>query len=268
MTGNHQRAGGAEVAVAQRCREIADSLVLADHVLGAGPDDGVGDRPCVAEGGGAQRADDRFRCRAFGDAVGVRAAGQGAVGDELHDDVDVVGDLDRFDRDIAAIDQQGVTCHTGRDHQLVHDPARHSRRPDLGAPAQLRQAQRVAVEAERQRHRQLERGTARQTGADRDVGCDGAVDADRRAHLGDHAGDVLGPLRLDGAEVVDPQVEQGGLRLVVGEQGDGFGGGATDLGPAVDGHRQHHAAGVVGVIADQVDPSGSADVDAHANFRA
>src|SRR5207342_632188 len=41
VAGNHQRPSGTEVAVAQDGREVADPLVLADHVLSAGPDDRI-----------------------------------------------------------------------------------------------------------------------------------------------------------------------------------------------------------------------------------
>ena len=136
---------------AQRSGELADSLVLGDHVASPGADDRIGDRRDVVERRDAQRADRSLGGSALGDPLGVWAADQRAVGDELDDDDASSGIATGCRRQLVAVDQQRVALHRRGDAQLVHDAARHARRPVLGTRHELGQSDRRHLRAERQR---------------------------------------------------------------------------------------------------------------------
>ena len=75
-------------------------------------------------------------------------------------------------------------------------------------------------------------------------------------HLGHHAGDVATPRGADILGSLDAEGEVDGLDLVDRGEVDSVAPSlAADLGVAVDRHRQDEAAGVVGVVADQVHPT-------------
>ena len=144
---------------------------------------------------------------AFGDALCIGTADENAVGDELHDDLDIVGDRHGFDRHVTAIDQQGVVGYWpaamtswsmiphGTPDALIS--ARRQSWARLSASPSKPSANATA---------NFQSGAARQAGADRDVGDDRSVDAAVWLHLGDDTGDVLGPRRLDVLRIIDLQV--------------------------------------------------------------
>ena len=71
------------------------------------------------------------------------------MSDELDDDLDTLGDLHRLDRQVAAVDEESMPGNPGCDGELIHDPAWHAGRVDLGTSTQLGQPNRVARVAER-----------------------------------------------------------------------------------------------------------------------
>ena len=125
--------------------------------------------------------------------LGVGAADQRAAGDELHDNLEIVGEKDGLYGQFAAVDHQRMPGHAGRDRQLVHDAGRHTRGLVLRALSELGEVVDRALEAERERHRDLQGVTARHAATDRDVGGDMTAEAFRGPHLADDAGDVLAP---------------------------------------------------------------------------
>ena len=211
----------------------------------------------VGRRGQPQRPDPALRRGALGDPVGVRAADERAPGDEAHHHIDALGHGHRLDGQVVAVDQQRVSLHASGDRQLVEDPGGHAGCPVLGALAEAGDRRRIALGPERQRAGHLQRRAARQPGADRDGGRDPAAQSDRRPHLGHDAGDVAGPRWFDRRGVVDGQPEDRRPWVVGRRQHDALTPHhEADLGPAIDGQRQHQPAGVVRVLADEVHPTG------------
>ena len=68
-----------------------------------------------------------------------------------------------------AVDERGVAVPCRRDAELIHDPGRHAGRRVLGPAGELGEFERGAVEPEGERDGDLEGGTRRQAGADRDA---------------------------------------------------------------------------------------------------
>ena len=156
-----------------------------------------------------------------------------------------------------AVDQERVALDPGGARELVHDPAGHAGRALLGELAASGELERRAVVAERQRGRHLERGARREPAAQRQVGLDGADQPDGRAELRGDPRDVATPRRFDRGGVVDRQLERHGARRPGRRSAPPASPprGRGDGGAHLHRHRQHQPAHVVGVVADQVDPT-------------
>ncbi len=133
----------------------------------------------------------------------------------------------------------------------------------LGPAGELGEFDRRAVEPEGERDGDLEGGTRRQAGADRDRGTDVSVESAAAAEFHGDRGDEAPPARFHVLDVgrhhVGRDVDRVGF--VVGHETDPIGRCPADLGPAVDGHREDEATGVVGVVADEVHPPGRSGHD-------
>ena len=152
--------------------------------------------------------------------------------------------------------------------ELVHEPARDTGRTLLGALRQASQFQRWPVEAQRQRQRHFERGARREPGTDREGARHGADQTVRSGYLRDDAGDIAAPVRFDVARLADREGQPDRVPLVGGSQFDAIAGAhAADGGAEVDRHREGQAAGVVGVVAHQVDATRRERGDLHVDVR-
>ena len=142
----------------------------------------------------------------------------------------------------------------------------------LGAPSQLGEVGSGAIEPKRESRSDFERGTAGQSSAYRNGGGDVADDRYRsHPNFGCHPGNITAPTWLSSGRVLNGQRDADGVWFVGrGERDSAFAVRAFDNGPAIDGHRQHQAAGVVGVVADEVHAARGAsnEVVGHANLRA
>ena len=124
--------------------------------------------------------------------------------DEPHDHRDVFRQRYGLHRQLVAVDEQRVPRHACGNAQLVHDSGRHATGTVLGAPAELRQRDGIAVEPERQSRSEFERCAARQSCADGDVRGDPGVHGMRSgAHLGRNTGHVTSPRWLHRCGVLD-----------------------------------------------------------------
>ncbi|MEI2705486.1 MAG: hypothetical protein V9E89_09560 [Ilumatobacteraceae bacterium] len=132
-----------------------------------------------------------------------------------------------------------------------------------GALAQPGEFRDRPVEPQGQGHGDQQRVAAGQPRTDRDRAGHRAAQALARPHLGHHPGDVASPVWLHRARVVHVEGHQRGLCLVSGTELDRLRRLTDDLGAAIDGHRHDQPAGVVGVIADQVDPPRGANTHPH-----
>ena len=246
------------VAGAEGGDELVDPSVLGDDVTGAASHHRVLDLRDVVGPRTSQRPDEPCRLLAGRGALAVLAGGKRAALPGVdHDHLDVEWDRDRLHVERRAVDPQRVPGHAGGAGQLVHDPARHPRGPVLGPLAQSGQRHGRSREVERQRHRHLERRRGRQARSDGQVGGDLADEALLRPHLRDDPGDVARPRRRDRGRILDVERNDRALGLLRRAQLDPVAAPLPRHRRApVDGHRQYQPAGVVGVVADQVHPTG------------
>lgn len=172
-----------------------------------------------------------------------------------HPDLEVVGHRDVRALERVAVEDEGAARPSRDRGELVEDAAGDAGGPLLRELADAGDLDRVTRVSEGERDGHLERGGRRHAGADRDVGPDLAAEAEARADLGDHAGDVAGPAGLDRRRVGDVE------RHVRHPGGVGRREHDPVAAPA-SRHRDAHGGGegqapsarVVGVLADQVDP--------------
>ena len=188
MAIDHQPAELEVVGASERIGKPPYPLVLVDDMAGPTTDRVVVDRRHLIERGGAERADLGLRPGALGDPVGVGRAEQRAVGDEPHDDLDVVGNRHLFDGQLVAVDERGVTGGGCGDAVLVHDAGRHAGRRMLRTSRRLGQFERCPPESERPSDGAFQRCARRQTGAGRNARFEVATKARRSRR-------VLSPFR-------------------------------------------------------------------------
>ena len=154
-----------------------------------------------------------------------------------------------------------ATALTAHRRQLVHHTARHSNRQLLGLLAGSCQLHRAPAGPDGQGDGHLEGGARGEPGTDRHCRAHGADTTARRRHGGDHTGDVARPPRCVAGRVGEwfGQVDHGASASVEGGELQ-----PTEcrvalqhhVGPQVDRHGERQASGVVGVVADEVDPPG------------
>ncbi len=258
----HEGAGAGIVATLERRREVTDPLVLGDHVERPPPWN-VAECRCVRvdviDGGRPEWTEHLLGSAAFGDAVGVRRAEQRAMGDEKDDHVDV-GRYRYLGHDQGvAVDHRGVTRLCRGDAELVHDARRDACGGVLGASGGECEFRGCPVEPEREPDGALECSARRESGTCWNVARDLPDEASGGADLGRHGRDIGSPLGVQGRRVAGERHDDVDVAVLsVGVQRDPVAArGVVDRGPAVDGHREHEPAGVVGVVTDEVHPSGS-----------
>ena len=166
-----------------------------------------------------------------------------------------------FDGEFVAVDQCRVPCCRGSDAELIHDPRRNAGCGVFGAPRCLREFERSAGETERPTDRALQRRAGRESGTCRDVGDEMTAETAGRPEFLGHAGDERSPLRLDGRRVAIERESQIDLARPVGRRqlDRSRRGGRRERDAAIDRHRKREAAGVVGVLADQIHTPGRMD---------
>ena len=191
-----------------------------------------------------------------------QAARDAAVHD--HDRHPVRGHRHRLVGQRPAVEQDRVAGAARPDGDLVHDPALHAGVVVLHALGEESRLGLAQLDAPRRRQPERdgdrERGRRRQAGADRHVAGDEKVGPAGRLRglRGDLAGDaehVARPQRMARGRRAEPPAR---LAEPVGHDANGaVGAGPHDrVRAAVDRHREHEPARVVGVVADQVDAAG------------
>src|SRR5260370_58383 len=138
-----------------------------------------------------------------------------------------------------AVEQQGVPAPSERGCELIHHADVHACGPLLGTLARKRGLDSTELGAEARGDGNQQRGRRAETGAGRDVGLH-------------HHGLRLGiELDADRAQVLETAADVAFDRPIARTP-------SADASVAIDRGRQHHAAQVVDVLSDEVDPSGCA----------
>ena len=157
MAGDHLATHLGEVARTQRGDSSTDPLAFGDDMTRPTPHDRIGeliDRPRFALG---QRTDDRCGSFAVLAALRVGRAGEGAFHPRVdHEDLEVIGEGDRFDGDGREVDEQCMSESTEGAGQLVEQTTGHSDGGELTALTELGELQWRSFETERQRARELQ----------------------------------------------------------------------------------------------------------------
>ena len=177
-----------------------------------------------------------------------------ALGDEVDDDLDFVGNGRWCDVERRAVDEQGVALDGRRDAQLVHDAGRYAGRSVLGALAESCEVERPSLDVPtpaplpprgRRWSTVLHRSGWSSTPC---LGCRSSRPARLRPRR------CTAPIRGDGGGFATTgSSNEVGSSSSVDPARPGATHGVVDLGPPIDRHRQHQTAGVVGVVTDQVD---------------
>ena len=279
MRAGQQRPDGRQVGRAEQAGRPQRAGVLGDHVPGAAAEQAVRYPVHVGEVGVAQRghAEQGRRLRAgvsptavLALEVAVRRAG---VDDQQGQPEGVEIERHRLHAQAAHVAQQDVARDRQRGRELIHPTGRRADQLGLGHPGQFGPLVAVKVEAEqianRACHRAADCRGGGQAGADRHVAVQFDGEAGRRpvgvAEPGqrpEHPGGVAGPAVRAvqplgaGHEIVAGDRHRS--RALAGADRDhrrpaspGDGGGAALL----DGKREREPVVVVGVLADQVDPT-------------
>ncbi len=263
---DEQRTGTSQVAGGQGGDHGVDAGALGDDVARSAAEQRVAKADDVVGAGEAEGSDDGRCCLALGHPGGVAGLAQRAVVARVGDD-----HVDRFgERDVAGgkggeVDQERVAGSGAGTGERIEQP---DRCPDqvLGLLAEPGDHDRGALDAEHAGQGDGESGAGGQSGTDRQGGGDPDAPTGSRAGEGDDGGGQAGPGRLEGTELagVGVDVDGDGRHLCEGvrgklERGDGcrLEGGS---GPDVDGHGQGSSGVVVGVVSDEVDPTGGPSV--------